>query len=164
MRPIAVSGKLKRSIEVLETRWRKTWNEINIIIEGMEKRAKIPSTVLVEGSWLAVVGTTRSEVQFFTMFTKKYKSKVKVLKTISHIKHTSKSPIRLWLSSFQCPCKVIQLSHFYHLTLFVPYLNLKMYIYKTCAHNYSYLWLPRLFAFWYFFMLLALSGQQIISV
>ena len=41
---------------------------------------------------------------------------------------------------------------------------LNIYIYKTCTQNYSYLWLPRLFAFWYFFMLLALSGQQIISV
>ena len=144
--------------------WR-IWNEKSII-EGMEKRSKIPSTVLVKGSRLAVVGTTRSEVQFFTMFTKKYKSKVKVLKTISHIKHTSKSPIRLWLSSFRCPCNAVKLSHFYHLTLLVKMIHIFfiIYIYKTCTQNYSYLWLPRLFAFWYFFMLLALSGQQIISV
>ena len=95
-----------------------------------------------------------------------HNSRANVLKTILHTLLTSKNPIRLWLSSFQCPCKVIQLSHFDRFTLLRKKIkfSLNMYIYKACAHNYFDLWLPRLFAFWYFFMLLSLSGQQIISV
>ena len=43
------------------------WKKYSLIIKGMEKRAKIPSTILVKGSWLTVVGTTRSEVKFLNI-------------------------------------------------------------------------------------------------
>ena len=113
----------------------KLWNWLKIEAMSNGERAKIPSTVLVKGSWLAVVGTTRSEVQFFTMFTQN-KSKAKVLEIISHTKHTSKSPTRLWLSSFRCPCSAAQMSHFYHLTLLVKIIHI--FFWKCTSTNHAH--------------------------
>ena len=66
----------------------KLWNWLKIEAMSNGERAKIPSTVLVKGSWLAVVGTTRSEVQFFTMFSSHKQKQSESLKiNITHITH-----------------------------------------------------------------------------